>query len=441
MARVVHQRRKIPYLLITFVFLFLITATLAVMGYMGQDELRIATDRAKANTSKANLKVRSLEQDRNALVKGITGSQSTPVIDALKQVEDVYAAVKTQSRAGLGTELKSVYDKTISQKNRIRTLGDEITKKDDVITQLEKDKDTLIRANAAKINDLEAQLATLRRQKSQLQAQHTKDLDQSREQLESVQTRKDADIAAREDQINKLIVEIESQKKKNAAQANMIVELKTALIPTEKKVVNTPDGQICNVDENAGLCYITLGSNNGMQTGMTFSVYGRDAANREDIKGKIRVIKVSTTASECKVVELANVNNPVRKKDNIANLAYDASRTFRFVVVGKFDLDGSGVASLVGRQEVVRAIERFGSKISSALDYRTDYLVLGIRPEKPAEPQEGASDTSMAAYKMAKVRYQDFIETEKRARDAKIPILNQNRFLTFTGYMPEKRAE
>ncbi len=440
MARVVHQRRKIPYLLITFVFLFLISATLAVMGYMGQDELRIAADRANGKTKTADKMVASLKGERNELVRRITGSEG-PVADALKQADDAYDAVKTQSRAGLAEELKSSYAKTVNQKNRAKTLGDEITKRDDAITQLEKDKDALVRANAAKIKALEAQLASLRDQKSELQAQHGKDLDQAKEQLESVQSRKDTDIAAREDQINKLIVEIESQKKKNAAQANVIVELKMALIPTEKKVVNTPDGQICSVANNDGLCYITLGSNNGMQTGMTFSVYGRDAENRQDIKGKIRVIKVSTTASECKVVQLVDENDPIRVKDNIANLAYDASRTFRFVVVGKFDLDGSGVPSAVGRQEVVRAIERFGSKIAPTIDYRTDYVVLGLRPEKPTEPQEGASDASMAAYKMAMARFKDFVATEKRARDAKIPILNQNRFLIFTGYMPEKRAE
>ncbi|MFP4052582.1 MAG: hypothetical protein ACLFV7_01815, partial [Phycisphaerae bacterium] len=80
--------------------------------------------------------------------------------------------------------------------------------------------------------------------------------------------------------------------------------------------------------------------------------------------------------------------------------------------------------------------KRFGGKISDELSIQTDFLVLGAEPDRPVKPQEGTEDQGVYQQKLKE--YMQFQDLKDEARRLGIPVLNTSRFLSFTGYTPQK---
>ena len=191
---------------------------------------------------------------------------------------------------------------------------------------------------------------------------------------------------------------------------------------------------------NADVCYINLGSKDRVRPGTTFTVYGGETINRENVKGRIRVTNVSDDFSECKIIE-QDKDSPIVVGDNVVNLAFDAVRTYVFVVRGEFDLHNTQTPSKLGTKEVKDAIRRFGGKVNDEIDIKTDYVVMGAEPEKPPMPPADAPASVQKVYQKQLKRYKEYSDIKTAAETMKIPILNTNRFLLLTGYEPEKRPE
>jgi archaellum component FlaC/lysophospholipase L1-like esterase len=436
MARVVHARNTPPYLLIAFVFLFVIATVLAVLGHMGKDELEAKLIAQGNQISELRSEMNTQKDSMAKLTLRITGSQASSVEEAIKAADDAYRVVDEQG--GLAVELVNLAERFQNSQSEIANLQNQI-----------KSLNTQIEARGEGTNKLseehQQQLAKLNEEKAQLveklkaiQANHEKQLAQAEESLQALREETEKKITASERQLEELMLARQENQKIIEKLREQLTAVRVENQPGLGDVVNRADGKICKVVPAADVCYINLGANDQTKPGMTFAVYGPDSENKEDIKGRIRVTKVNNDVSECRIVQ-QDPSDPIVSGDVVANLAYHAARSYVFMVVGDFDLDDSGLATQQDREEIKDAIRRFGGTLGDTLDYRTDYVVMGTEPSKPEQPSPDASDATRRAYEEAMQEYKRFFDLRDTASQMQIPVLNKNRFLIFTGYMPAKK--
>ena len=105
------------------------------------------------------------------------------------------------------------------------------------------------------------------------------------------------------------------------------------------------------------------------------------------------------------------------------------------MVYGLFDLSHNGTPNASDAEVVRQLITRWGGKLQDQVNVDTDFLVLG--PE-PAVPTISAEDKDNP---IAQRRYEEAVKALDAYQAVKsdaiklgVPILDQNRFLCFTGY-------
>jgi len=453
MARVVRQRSAPPYLLILFVFLFLVSATLAVMGYMDRDQ-KIEENLALEEKSVGlENEVKAVKADQRKLVKEITGKPGSVQngLDVSNQnyaKRDQYAkqiqSISTTTvgistgRAGLGPDmsrLAEIYASAVEANDKLKKTnsqqGEEITKLTAQIAALTDEHKTQVKGHQGELSTAKTALTTQ-------QEEYAKSLKQMKEDIQKIEADLQEQLNKQSQENEKLILELDKKRKLIEKYKGQIVVLKRKLVPGMDQIVNEADGSIKRVARASGICYIDLGSNDKIRQGMTFAVYSRDSEKKEDAKGKIRVVRPGPTSSECKILAQQN-DNPITEDDIVANLAFNVVRTYVFVIKGDFDLHGGSAPTSLGNREVTESIRRCGGKIVSGVDVQTDFVVMGAPPAKPLKPAPDAGPQDKKDYQNRLKRYQEFIDTQTAAQSLQIPLLNENRFLTFMGYMPEKK--
>jgi hypothetical protein len=212
----------------------------------------------------------------------------------------------------------------------------------------------------------------------------------------------------------------------------------------------TKDGGIDLVVGNQGLVHINLGRKNHILPGMTFEVFNKiTGPTRNELgeyrgKATIEVINVQEHSSVARIVRQEERAQAVLRGDVIANLVYDPDMTFKFFIYGDFDLDGRGEATDADRRRVENMVIGWGGEVAPArqpggdpnpIDFDVDFLVLGRSPALPQEPDADDVDVKKEeAYRRSLRRYKTYNQLILEAKELSIPILNQNRFLTMTGY-------
>lgn len=202
------------------------------------------------------------------------------------------------------------------------------------------------------------------------------------------------------------------------------------------------DGQVIRVGTE-GEVYIDRGRRDRIVAGMSFEVYDDYSAIRVDPvtgevprgKASIRITKVGD-ASSTAILTRATPGRPVVRSDVIANAVYDPSYTFKFLVHGKFDVDGDGRPTEAEAEYLRSLVINWGGGVveGSQIPGDLDFLVLGTPPIEP--PPLGANPTSeeLEVWVRRKQLVEDYETLQEQARQAQIPTLNANRFLILIGY-------
>ena len=204
------------------------------------------------------------------------------------------------------------------------------------------------------------------------------------------------------------------------------------------------DGRVVDVLGSSGQVFIDLGRNDRIKPGMTFEVYDEpgqirvNSGSGEYSRGKasIQIIKVADSTATARVTRSAG-SRPVVRDDVIANAVFNPEYRFKFLVYGKFDVDGNG-APTSGEADFIesRIIEWGGELVSGdQLTGDLDFLVLGEVPDYVSTEliPANASDTQIAAIMEKRSAYDKYEELFQQAINAQIPILNWNRFRILTG--------
>ena len=460
MARVVQQRTGPPYLLIIMVFLFLIAATLFVLTYMkadkltkqladteetleklaGSDDLRDAKiDRmmSQYDTPPAGevskTVVKQFQSQVNDLTRFITG-QSKDVVATIAEIEAARTKIKTQrglvpelldldSQREQLTERVKEKDKLIAQRER------EIQSKDQTIESISTDLSGQIGVLLTKVQELDNKF-------SQRHATYQRDLELARQGWSKDRDDLNKQISGRIRTIQELQKKILVLNNRTKALQQQLQELRPKA--DSMQVALKADGKVMQVTGQGKICYINIGEKDRVTTGLTFSVYPPTGVTKDgEGKGKIRVTTVGPNTSECHVQEQSK-DDPISPDDLVANIAFDSTQVYTFVVEGEFDLYGTGRTTPEGTKDAKALIRRYGGRVIDQIGMDTDFIVIGSEPRRPPKPAETASGQEWQAYREQLKVYDRFNEIKLLAESRQIPILNPNKFLAFIGYAPTK---
>ena len=288
----------------------------------------------------------------------------------------------------------------------------------------------------AKVAGYEGQVSAIKADYAKLSAQ----LDQaSKEQLGTI--RGDLEkTQANAKQLNDNL--LKTQAELNVAQGRLqgaltqVSEIRPA--PDKEAPAFQSDGSVFLVDQAAGVVHVNLGSDDHVYQGLTFSVYDRTAGIPRDGKPKaqVEIFSIDPKVSAARVLSF-DPKNPIATGDLIANLIWDPTRQNQFVVVGDFDVNGDGKADYDGVSRIEALIQKWGAAVAKEVSSGTDYVILGAEPKVPVEPTlevQTADPTAKEKYDTARQRNEQYNQIRQRAEALWVPIFNYDRFLYFTGY-------
>lgn len=280
-------------------------------------------------------------------------------------------AAESDNHNYTSSERQELVDQKATELQQTITAKDaEIQKQKDARDKAEQE---LVRQEAAHSEEmarLEKQNDTLRNEKTALEQQYS-----------------DYRVKA-EREIEDLIADINGYR-------NAVVNLRQQLRDKQDLAFFKPDGFITTVDHVRQLCYINLGEADGLQVGVTFSVYTQDntgvgRASTDDIKGKIEVVSVlGAHKAEARLVQ-EKPGNPIADDDPVFSPVFQSGQALEVAVVGRLSVDG------LDRAQFHRLVNSSGSRISVEVDDEGNFV--DVRGNVITEPEAKGKITSRTRF-------------------------------------------
>jgi hypothetical protein len=457
--------------LVIFVILFVVSAVFAIyFGVQWSNEQlvhkadvakvsKFATPAMLADSTLTGLASRNgetvidaLENQRDDMTKLITGSATDPDA-ATKATDSAIAAAQTEVTAlklpAVVPQSNLVQAVTVLTQ-QLATLSDQATKAQQAqadaeaaATKAKADADTDAKDAQAKVDDANKQLQEVKDQAAQQQK------DQSNN-IAGIQKSAQDTLKTYQDAIQKLQVAQSQRDQTIAANTKLIGSLERRLarmrIDPKESVVQQSDGKVVRVADS-NTVFIDIGHQQGVTPGLTFEVYDPnkgipalgDGQREDDLPvglASLEVTHVLTDSSECRVVR-TSPGETIVPGDVIMNLVFDPHTKYKFVVYGDFDLNQTGTPTPSDAEVIKRLVTQWGGQVqpASQLDTDTDFLVLGTEPVVPDLSEDDKSNAqAVKRHDDAQAALDAYDALRQKAIEFGIPILNQNRFLYYTGY-------
>ena len=434
--------------LVVFVVLTVALLAVSIVLYAGK---------SAAETEKSNLKaefdrfINSEERDRSE-TKALMASGGGSLFGTL-----------AEQRAQVAQFVTGDPSSDLAQMRAALSLGEKDTIKD-AIRKLQQDRDSRSQeANSLKtkskdldkeIDALKDQLAASEKAREEAVASVTDTIASYQQAAEGYRGEFDAAKAALEQsrtdletrfssEASALQNEIDTLRSEREVLDGRIEALQRKVGSTSTKAANPAalvDSNVVDLDAKSGSIFIDIGANKRVVPGMTFEVFddaaGIVAAADSGSRGKasVQVIKVGDSTSTCRVLR-GSGNRPIVKGDVLANAVFNPEYKYKFLVHGKFDVNGDGKPT-TGEADYVKArIAEWGGESSEGdqLTGDLDFLVLGVQPPFPAPLPSDATEAQTLAYTEQRNARELYDMLFRTASDAQIPILNWARFEALTG--------
>ena len=206
------------------------------------------------------------------------------------------------------------------------------------------------------------------------------------------------------------------------------------------------DGRVIDVTGQNSEIFISIGSKQRVQPGMTFDVY--DSANAIQYnpttgdlipgKARVQVLKVEENTSTARVIpentRYAPRPRPIVKDDVIANVIFSPDYRYKFLVHGKFDIDNDGTATAAESEFVRGRIKSWGGDVVEGDTLRgdLDFIVMGVQPLRPLDLPSDADEGQYTSHFEQKKAYETYQTLFTEAQTARVPVLNWNRMQVLT---------
>ncbi len=483
-----RQSNAMLYTLITFVGLFIIATTVAVIYYVKAEELRTGNDdlQEQMDTLASREEVRGIGgivgnkmsghsnlgtvvEHLNEMVRLVTGgpipvtsaevkvaSTAKAIAPLLEQagafitlptppapdpntidpnnppdpneVEPVQVALTT-----LVSDLLAKLDQTTQQRDASEEqLGTLRKRFDDAIATMEQTEQTL----TAKVGEYYQQVQDMKTDYNNLRVLVQQNSDERAKTLLDQLERTRAEATQLNQNMLRSQAELTVAQGRLAGALAAVNDIKPA--PDHESTAFRPDGQVVLVDEASKIVHINLGSEDRIYRGLTFSVYDKGTGIPRDGKPKaqVEVLAVDRQISTARILS-SERKNPIGVGDSVANLIWDTGRQNQFIVAGEFDLDRDGTVDYDGVRKIAGLVQKWGGIVADDVSADTDYVILGTKPTVPVEPtlvEQTNDPTAMERYNAARKADEHYEQIRQRAESLWVPIFNYDRFLYFTGY-------
>jgi predicted nucleic acid-binding Zn-ribbon protein len=467
-ARRRKQSNAMLYTLITFVGLFIVATTVAVIYYVEaednrtrltdmQNQIDNLADSREQNAlgtivgTKASRKswlgtmVEHLDRTTSIIVGGVPETTS-----AEAKINDVN--VKVQNAQKLAQEHIDITDPNTT--GLVQIISDltavlENTKKAQLATQ--KDLDDQIAKFESTQKAYSEREQAIQGEKDKLQEQVNniqKDYDDLRARLEQSTDQQIEVIRKQLEQANANLTTLNDELLKTQAELKMSEDMLRLAQQEVMEIVPPPDhevlasksdGQIILIDDQAKVVHLNIGSDQHVYRGLTFSVYDRNAPIPKDGKGKaeVEVFDVADTYCAARITR-SETKNPILLGDIAANLIWSSDKANVFVIAGDFDLDSDGNNDENAISKIKALIEKWGGRVVDTISIDTDFLVLGNQPlvplQQPTMEQLELDPGAMQRYEALIARLNRYNQIQSQAQALWIPVFKYERFLYFIGY-------
>ena len=462
MARVV-QRRTPPYLLIVFVMLFVFATVIAVLffnKYTGiQEKYRAVLTQRKQLANNEQLKraeikqmmskftksqqrprptvVAQLNEQISKLATAVTGLPNTTFPEAEQEIDKTFKAVNPPVRRGLVKHMTDFHKQLDVKDAEITKLQGE---KQKFAADLAKAKQDLADATTefgTKLDEKGKQIASLDQKFQNFETEHNAKLVEAKKEYAASVAEMSKQIADQATKVQTLERQVAKVTKK------LQIEMGKKVRPSvdTARIFRRPDGRVRTVQSEANLVYVNIGSKDRVTEGLRLTVYPYTGIPPSGAgKAVIEVTNVSDNVSECRIIEQSK-DKPVVPGDLVANVVFDALRTYSFVVEGQFDLDNAGAPTMAGNKAIKDLVRRYGGQIVKEVSIDSDYVILGDPPARPRKPDDTDPTDAWDLYQERLKSFNRYQEVKRQAESMQIPRLGGKRFLDLIGYIPTKVAK
>jgi hypothetical protein len=424
--------------LVTFVILTVALAAASIYFFVQMQDAKDKAKNAGDAQRIAQEKDRKTEEAYGQLVGFVMGDPNARPDGGVEKIKE---ALNASSVGNLKSELEGLRAK---------------------LTQMEQDKANLDKAVAAANAD--AQAARTQAKEAQESAQAAaKGVGAAIDEHKSLTEKYGTEVSTTVASVKRVQDEVEERRRNEVAglqgQIDQIssskAELSTRVAELQKSVdqyrvkpanaAALADGRVIDVSGTDGQIFISIGAKQRVQPGMIFDVYDDansiqfNPTNGELVPGKARIVvlKVGDATSTARVVPdntRGAKTRPIVQDDVIANAIYSPDYRYKFLVHGKFDIDGDGIATAAEADYVRGRIRAWGGEVVDGDKLRgdLDFIVLGQAPQQPPTPPADADTGAYTAFVEARRAFDTYQALFSEAQAAHIPILNWNRMQVLT---------
>lgn len=471
-----RQSNAMLYTLMTFVGLFIIATTAAVVYYVRAEELRTRTEEAERQLSAvvSSEEMRTLDDivgetmpgqsyvgalsERFDRIVGLATGTPVPTTSAEIKADNVAKAVRemtsnarpyislpghsadapdpnapptalTTMMSSLLARLQQTIDQRQATQEQLRDLQNRFSDATELWQETEYELTAKVEDYHILVEQIKADYEDLRILVEQSSEDRVANLLNRLEEERAHATELNQELSRLEAELDM------AQQRLGDAMAQIS---KIQPPPDKEAEAKAADGRVILVDNAARLVTINLGSDDRVYRGLTFSVYDNLGGIPRDgrPKAEIEVFAVDRRVSTARILS-EQERNPIGTNDLVANLIWSSDKVNHFVIAGDFDLDGDGQPDLDARERIQGLIERWGGATDDNVSARTDFVILGTEPRVPPQPTfDDLTEDPMAQerYERARQRRERYDQIRAQANALYIPIFTYQRFLYFTGY-------
>jgi hypothetical protein len=390
------------------------------------------------------------ESQRKSLVQLITGNPEATGADAtaaVKALSDQIAKSPALKDAAIPTTSLAAMVQALTKKAEADTQNIEAANKarEEAVNAMK----TAVGTNAQETATRDAAVKTAQDLAAKAQADAQAAIAEKQKQVDDFAAQLAAAQKALNDAQQGGQVEVATvQRKVDDLQKRLdqaLIKLGQYRMDVKNPVIRAADARITQVAPDS-ICYIDLGFGDHVVPGLTFEVYDRgdgipplgDGMTSEEMpKGKasLEVLVVGQNSSQCRITRVTQ-GQTVSQGDLCANLVYDRNIKPVFYVYGKFDTDQNNVATDQEAENIKNLIQRWGGKLSDKLNVDVDYVIMGKEPSLPPYSKEELEGSPIAKqrYDEAQAALKAYDEVRGNAAQLHVPLMNQNRFLYYTGF-------
>ena len=462
------QSNAMLYTVVTFVGLFIVATAAAIWFYVKAEEYRtqraameekiseLANSRERSTIAKIIGKpmqkqsyVGTLLIYLDDMVKAITGQVPEDTTASVKRhataskIDETMKLLGDDADAAYGIDGMNLLQTIIQLKTDLDIARDSVRNMEKILRDIEDNYDETIsnfrRDEKKLIDDKNAfqQLA----QKREAEYQQIEEFMQKStdDQIATVMDKlKNAELRFKQKNIELLGLQKKLSETEEALQTarDKLESIKPQ--PNVEVFAYRADAKIVDVDLEAKVVFLDIGSEEHVYPGLTFAVYDKSAPIPEDGKGKgeIEVYNVKKHISMAKII-IYSKKNPIIPDDIAVNLIWDSKTSNKFVVAGEFDFDQSGSVDRDESEKIKQLIEGWNGSVVDEVTIETDVIVLGTEPETPDKP----SAEQIAFDPMVEQRYNEAQEKLRRyngviekAQIFSVPVFNSKQFMYLIGH-------